>query len=124
MFYLLLVIVFARCENANHTALDNFSQVPEWHQKYAGTYVSKVNTPNTYNLLSSCNKDPKGEAINRLSDNEIPIDVTEIRSLTKNGKTFLHFPLDKGEQLYGLGLNFKTVKQRGRIMRLQLFSFI
>ncbi|MBI9060703.1 MAG: DUF5110 domain-containing protein [Marinilabiliaceae bacterium] len=120
MFYLLFVIVFWGCENSSHTALEHTSQVPEWKKEFAGTYVSQINTPATYNLLSSCNKKPRVGAINELSDRKIPIDLTEIRSITKNGKTFLRFPLDKGEQLYGLGLNFKTVKQRGRIMRLHV----
>jgi alpha-D-xyloside xylohydrolase len=35
-------------------------------------------------------------------------------------KTYLHFPLDQNERIFGLGLNFKTVEQRGRIMRLHM----
>lgn len=37
-----------------------------------------------------------------------------------DGRTYIHFPLDKDEKIFGLGLNFKTVEQRGRIMRLHV----
>jgi alpha-D-xyloside xylohydrolase len=118
--YLLLVLVFTNCEKSGRSAKESFSQVPEWKKEYAGTYICQINVPATYNLLSSCNKKPKENAINRLSDQEIPIDVKEVKSITKNGKTYLRFPLDRGEQLYGFGLNFQTVRQRGRIMRLHV----
>lgn len=37
-----------------------------------------------------------------------------------DGKTYLHFPLEREEQIYGFGLNFQTVHQRGRIMELHV----
>ena len=40
-----------------------------------------------------------------------------------DGKTYLRFPLDRTEQLYGFGLNFQTVHQRGRILNLHVDHF-
>ena len=37
-----------------------------------------------------------------------------------DGKTYLRFPLEEGEKIFGLGLNFQTVEQRGRILRLHV----
>ena len=37
-----------------------------------------------------------------------------------DGKTYIRFLLDKDEKIFGLGLNFKTVEQRGRVMRLHV----
>ncbi len=37
-----------------------------------------------------------------------------------NQKIYLRFPLNKEEQLFGLGLNFQTVNQRGRILNLHV----
>src|SRR6188474_1015412 len=37
-----------------------------------------------------------------------------------DGKTYLRFPLQKEEQLYGFGLNFQTVHQRGKILQLHV----
>ena len=36
-----------------------------------------------------------------------------------DGKTNLRFPLEKNEQIFGFGLNFKTIHQRGRVLELQ-----
>ena len=43
-----------------------------------------------------------------------------IRDSIQDGKTCLRFPLQKEEQLYGFGLNFKTVHQRGKILDLHV----
>ena len=37
-----------------------------------------------------------------------------------NGETYLRFPLLKGEEIFGFGLNFKTVFQRGNILQLHV----
>ncbi|MCL3781089.1 DUF5110 domain-containing protein [Prolixibacteraceae bacterium JC049] len=93
---------------------------PTWEKTHSGVYTTKVNEPADFNLLSVNSHSTKGEAINKIAEAPIPIDQSEIDVFTKNGKTYLRFPLDKEEQIYGLGLNFKTVQQRGRIMRLHM----
>jgi alpha-D-xyloside xylohydrolase len=47
-----------------------------------------------------------------------PLSPNEIKFEIFDGKTYLRFPLEKAEKIFGLGLNFKTVEQRGRILRL------
>ena len=47
-----------------------------------------------------------------------PLSPNEIKLEIFDGKTYLRFPLEKAEKIFGLGLNFKTVEQRGRILRL------
>ena len=93
---------------------------PVWEKQFSGVWKSTVNSPDDFNLLAVGNKKPKGEAIDKLEETPIPVDLNEITAFTKNGKTYLRFPLEKEEQLYGFGLNFKTVRQRGRIMRLHV----
>lgn len=93
---------------------------PQWRQSLPGVWKSIVNDPPEFNLLSVANKSPKEEAIMKLGDAPIPIELSAISSFSKNGRTYVRFPLEQGEQLYGLGLNFKTVRQRGRIMRLHM----
>ena len=51
---------------------------------------------------------------------DLPVDRDEIRFEEVDGKTYIRFPLDKGEKIFGLGLNFKTVEQRGRILELHV----
>lgn len=49
-----------------------------------------------------------------------PISKQEIVGEVREGKTFLRFPLDNQEQLYGFGLNFQSVHQRGKIFDLHV----
>lgn len=91
-----------------------------WKQIYPGTYLSSVGKPQEFNLLSVAGREPRAESIKILGDAPSPIDLKEITSSVVNGRTCLRFPLQKNEQIYGFGLNFKTIAQRGRIFRLHM----
>lgn len=112
---LFLILSCKQNEKANNQVFN-----PGWKQTYPGVWKSEVNKTENFNLLSVANKSPREETLNKKSKQEFPVLTEEITALTKNGKTFLRFPLDREEQIYGLGLNFKTVQQRGRIMRLHM----
>ncbi len=114
----LLMIVLVSCQPTEETSED--IQCPIWKKELSGVWKSTVNNPDDFNLLSISNKKPRTEAIDKIADAPIPLDLNEIEAFTKNGKTYLRFPLEKGEQLYGFGLNFKTVRQRGHILRLHV----
>lgn len=79
-----------------------------------------VGTPDKLNLTNMLTYDPKYEALKEIDAAELPIKKSDIRVDLIDGKTYLRFPLEKGEKIFGLGLNFKTVEQRGRIMRLHV----
>ena len=51
---------------------------------------------------------------------ELPTLGNEVVGVVSGGKTSLRIPLEKGEQLYGFGLNFQTVHQRGKILNLHV----
>ena len=42
-----------------------------------------------------------------------PLDSTKIHFEVIDGKTYLRFPLQRAEEIYGFGLNFQTQNQRG-----------
>jgi len=44
----------------------------------------------------------------------------EVHAELIDGKTYVRMPLTKNEQIYGLGLNFQTVHQRGKILNLHV----
>jgi alpha-D-xyloside xylohydrolase len=115
----ILVLALLTACNCSETVKEQPAP-PVWEKQYTGVWKSIVNDPAVFNLLSVSSKDPKVEAIEKLADAPIPIDQNDIQAFTQNGKTYLRFPLEKEEQLYGFGLNFKTVRQRGRIMRLHV----
>ncbi len=59
-------------------------------------------------------------ALQKLGSPVFPQNLKESKGELNDGKTYLRFPLDKNEQLFGLGLNFKTVQQRGTIKTLHV----
>ncbi len=59
-------------------------------------------------------------ALSKLGPAPFPLPIHEITAQTGNGTTYLSFPLEKEEKIFGFGLNFKTVYQRGRILQLHV----
>ena len=92
----------------------------QWEEKTAGVWNVSVGTPEKFNLLSELQITPKYEAIQQMGEADLPISKEDICMEVVDGKTYIRFPLEKGEKIFGLGLNFKTVEQRGRIMRLHV----
>lgn len=92
----------------------------EWVQQGQGVWKISVGRPEKVNLLSELNVTPNWEAIEEIGEASLAIEPEEVKMEVIDGKTYIRFPLDKGEKIYGLGLNFKTVEQRGRTMRLHV----
>lgn len=93
---------------------------PETVKVAAGVWKLTSGTPEKVNLLSELSVTPKLEAIDAMGEAELPVTMDEISVKQRDGKTYIRFPLEKDEKIFGLGLNFKTVEQRGRIMRLHV----
>lgn len=92
----------------------------EWKEEVAGVWNVSVGTPEKVNLLSELNITPKLDAIGKMGEASLPVSREDISFEVVDGKTYIRFPLEKDEKIFGLGLNFKTVEQRGRIMRLHV----
>ncbi len=95
-------------------------QSPQWNEVAPGVWKARIGTPESYDLISASGASPKLEAIAGLPRKAFPLFKENIKASVTDGKTYLAFPLEKEEQLYGFGLNFKTVHQRGRILRLHV----
>ena len=89
-----------------------------WQKIANGIWKAEMGKPEATNLLTISGATPKTKAINDMPMAAFPIAENEIKAEIYDGKTYLRFPLDKNEKIFGLGLNFKTVEQRGRILRL------
>lgn len=96
------------------------SQNPTWEQVAPGIWKSVVGTPEQFDLLKAAHAKPNLQALERLGKADFPLQLSEIVAEISQGKTFLRFPLVHEEQLYGFGLNFKTVQQRGKIVQLHV----
>lgn len=97
-----------------------FGQDLEWNEIQNGIWKTTVGVPDNISLLKAADIQPKVDALQKLPNVTFPFSKDKIATKIIDGKTYLRFPLTKDEQIYGLGLNFKTVHQRGRIMQLHV----
>lgn len=108
----LLYILFA--------TISVWAQTPTWQEVHNGIWKASIGQPEAISLLKAADIKPKTAALKNLPDATFPFSKDKISTEIIDGKTYLRFPLTREEQLYGLGLNFKTVHQRGRIMTLHV----
>lgn len=94
-----------------------------WIPVQAGVWKATVGKPEAYNLLTASGSQPNGAALTKLGHPSFPLAQSAIVARVVDGKTYLRFPLNRTEQLFGFGLNFKTVHQRGRILNLHVDHF-
>ncbi len=97
-----------------------YSQNPVWTEIAPGIWKTVVGVPDKFDLLKASGVKPNAEALSKLGNAAFPIPTAGIVAESADGKTFLRFPLVKNEQLFGFGLNFKTVQQRGKILQLHV----
>ena len=91
-----------------------------WEQVGPGVWKGVVGTPENYSLLKAAGAVPKWEGLSRLPEVTLPVLASEIGGNVQDGKTALYIPLQPKEQLYGFGLNFQTIHQRGKILNLHV----
>lgn len=91
-----------------------------WQQVELGVWKGVIGAPEAYSLLSVANVSPQSEALKKMPNANFPAFANEVVGAVSDGKTSLRIPLIKGEQLYGFGLNFQTVHQRGKILNLHV----
>lgn len=96
------------------------AQTSDWQETAPGVWHLLAGHEQPLTLLEAAGSRPNMEALGKLPFPEFPLNVDLIRAEVVDGKTFLRFPLERGEEIYGLGLNFKTHNQRGRILNLHV----
>lgn len=101
-----------------HTCL--WAQSLQWQELYPGVWKANVGKPEKISLLSAAGAKPNIKAFSGLPKTSFPLSKADIDCKVIDHKTYLRFPLEQQEQLFGLGLNFQTVNQRGRILNLHV----
>ena len=91
-----------------------------WTETAPGIWKAVVGVPEKYDLLKASGAKPNKEGLQAITSASFPLPQTDIVCKVIDGKTYLRFPLQKEEQLYGFGLNFQTVHQRGKILTLHV----
>lgn len=105
------------------TATRLTAQDIKWESVAPGIWKGSVGTPESYNLLTASGAKPAMDGLKGMGDASFPFDQQGITAKLTDGKTYLRFPLEKKEQIYGFGLNFQTVHQRGKILKLHVDHF-
>jgi alpha-D-xyloside xylohydrolase len=96
------------------------AQTSAWKEVAPGVWHMKAGQVQPITLLEAAGAEADLEGLGRLPFPEFPLDAAFIHTEVLEGKTYLRFPLRRGEEIYGLGLNFKTHNQRGRILNLHV----
>ncbi|MEO5594335.1 MAG: TIM-barrel domain-containing protein [Chitinophagaceae bacterium] len=96
------------------------AQQLSWTEVAPGVWKGIVGTPENYDLIKAAGVVPNTAAIAKIEKADFPFDKANISATITDNKTYLRFPLEREEQLYGFGLNFQTVHQRGKILQLHV----
>lgn len=91
-----------------------------WSEVAPGVWKGIAGVPETYDLIKASGALPAKDALAKLGAAAFPLLQNDITGMVSDGKTIFRFPLEKEEQLYGFGLNFQTVHQRGKIFQLHV----
>lgn len=95
----------------------------KWNEIEPGIWKATVGKPESFNLLTASGAIAYHAGLTDMGGTPFPLLETDISAKVTDGKTYLRFPLDRTEQLYGFGLNFKTVQQRGKILTLHVDNY-
>ena len=71
-----------------------------------GVWKATAGSPEAYDLLKAAGVLPPTDALAKMAATISPFTKNDISAAVSVGKTALHFPLDKDEQLFGVSLNF------------------
>ena len=117
LFSLCMAIFLSACQNQPKVIQ---KENPQWTSDHEGVWTAQIGKNAQVDLLTTAGVVPRSQALEKLGAVTFPLKKEDIYAEVRNGKTYLQLPLEKGEQIYGLGLNFKNVHQRGRIFRLHV----
>jgi len=91
-----------------------------WVSVQPGVWKAVVGKPESISLLKAAGVSAYEKGFSQLPSAAFPLDKKEIVVRQRDGKIYLRFPLQKEEKLFGFGLNFQTVNQRGRVLHLHV----
>ena len=91
-----------------------------WEEVGPGIWKTTCGTLEEYTLLSVASCRPNQEGLSKMPFVNIPALAQKITATFTDGKVYLQLPLQREERLYGFGLNFKGVQQRGKIFELHV----
>ncbi len=96
------------------------AQTQVWTEVAPGVWKCIVGRPEKLDLFNTAGIKPDINALSDITTTGFPLNEDDIKADIVDGKIYLRFPLEKDEQIFGFGLNFKTIHQRGKILQLHV----
>ena len=93
---------------------------PRWERVAPGVWRAQVGRPESLTLLGAAGARPSVEGLRKLPDAPFPLDRGEIEARRWGWKTAVRLPLALGEEVYGLGVDFRTMRRTGSIFQLHV----
>ena len=93
---------------------------PQWRKAAAGVWSATIGVPEAWSLREAAGASPDRAALTSLGQQSFPQSLVSSRVTVKGGRVLIRIPLQPEEQIFGLGLNFKKVQQRGRVLDLHV----
>lgn len=94
-----------------------------WTEVEPGVWKGVTGKPEDFDLIKAAGIKPLHNGLLQMPKTGFPLPQQEITAKQADGKTYLHFPLRRSEQLFGFGLNFQTVFQRGKVLTLHVDNY-
>jgi alpha-glucosidase (family GH31 glycosyl hydrolase) len=96
------------------------AQPADWVEVASGVWKCTTGEPDILNLFNAADIKPATDALDRMEKVPFPLPAEKIAIEKVNSHINLRFPLKRDEQIFGFGLNFKSVYQRGKILQLHV----
>lgn len=92
-----------------------------WAERAPGVWEASVGTPDPLTLLEAAAQPPRLDALRALGPSRFPFTGGEaVARLGVSRGVALRFPLALDEEIYGLGVDFKSLRRVGATMRLHV----
>lgn len=93
---------------------------PKWELVAPGVWKTVVGSPEDLTLLGAAGQTPNKEALAGLPAVPFALDPVEIEAQLTARRVMLRFPLALDEDIYGLGVDFKTLRRTGTVFQLHV----
>jgi alpha-glucosidase (family GH31 glycosyl hydrolase) len=116
-----LLVALAALSTVTHAQRTSADLSPlEFMQVAPGVWKATIGTPEQLTLLTAAGASPKIDALRSMPAGSFPAASGEIQGRAANGKVALRFPLALDEEVYGLGVDFRTMRRSGATFQLHV----
>ena len=93
---------------------------PKWEPVGPGVWKATIGSPEDFTLLGAAGQAPLLGALGGMPAEEFPLVASEIAARVQARRTALRFPLGLDEDIYGLGVDFKSLRRTGSVFQLHI----